>query len=285
MIPKIVHQTAPTDKQNWHYLWHKCQQSWLSNFSDFEYFMWNDEQIDDLEKNHYNNYWDMYNSFNIHILKIDFVRFCILHRFGGIYADMDYFCYKNFYGDLKKDIYLVENPYGNDPIENSLMCSIANHPFWIECMDSVVERYNFYKNNFPHRLKDLESISLDIKNGLKIRPWLVFNISGTNLISNQFRITNYDIGTLSAVEFNNNDISYDKNFKAKHVHTGLWGRESIALHNYLEENKKFLRNISVEEFCFYTDYTNGNFLKERYNDFGKNDSDHRIKLKNKYQYE
>lgn len=284
MIPKIIHQTAPTDKNTWHPLWHKCQASWLSNFKDFEYRMWNDEEIDALVKNDYPKYWNIYNEFTIHILKIDFVRFCFMHKFGGIYADMDYFCYKNFYDDLTENIYVVENPFGNDPIENSLMCSEPNHSFWIECMELAAERYYYLKSKFPQRLKDLEFISLDVKQGSKIRPWLVFSITGTNLISSQCRLTKQKIYTLPSVFFNNNDMSYHENFKAKHIHTGLWGKESIALFYYDENNRKTLRNVPIKEFCFYTDYSNGRYLTECHNDFDKNNADYKITLDSSYQY-
>ena len=284
MIPKILHQTAPTNKENWHPLWHKCQQSWLTHFKDFEYRLWNDEEIDLLVQKEYPQYWEIYNNFIIHILKIDFVRFCFMHKYGGIYADMDYFCYSNFYDELIENIYLVENPYGNDPIENSLMCSEPNHPFWIECMDLVEERFNYYNKKFPHRFQDLKLISLDPEKGLKIRPWLVFGITGTNLISSQARLTNLTIYTLPSIFYNNNDMSYNEQYRAKHIHTGLWGKESIAVFYYDEKHIKTLRNIPLDEFCFYTDYSNGNYLTSCYNDFDKNNSDEKINLASDYEY-
>jgi hypothetical protein len=45
-----------------------------------------------------------------------------------------------------------------------------------------------------------------------------------------------------------------------------------------------LRDIPIEEFDFYTDYSSGRFLMEDYYGFDKNDSDERIKLKTKYSY-
>lgn len=284
MIPKILHQTAPTNKSKWHPLWLKCQESWKKNFSDFEYKLWNDEQIDELVQNSYPQYWEMYQSFPIHILKIDFIRLCLMHKYGGIYADMDYYCYSNFYDDLKDDVYLVENPFGNDPIENSLMCSVPNHPFWIECMDLTKERYVYIQKKFPERLDYLKIISCDEHHGLKLRPQLVFSLTGTNHLSSSFRMTKQKVATLPGKWYNNNDLSYHPSYKTKHVHTGLWGEESINLYLSKEEYQKTLKNIPIKQFDFYTDYSNGNFLMEDYNGFDKNDSDERIKLKSKYSY-
>ena len=133
MIPKIIHHTGPSNKDNWHPLWFKCRESWLKCFPNHEHRFWNDEDIDNLVYNNYPQYWEMYNSFPVHIMKIDFIRFCFMDKFGGIYADLDYYCYKNFEHVLVNDSYVVENPFGNDPIENSLMASVPNSFFFKQC--------------------------------------------------------------------------------------------------------------------------------------------------------
>jgi hypothetical protein len=284
MIPKIIHQTGPTDLTKWHPLWFKCQESWKKNFLDFEYRFWNDEEIDELIEEHFPQYWKMYNEFPIHILKIDFVRLCFMYQYGGIYADLDYYCYSNFYDELKNEVYLVENPFGNDPIENSLMCSVPKHDFWIECMELTKERYEYVKRKFPERIDNLKIISCDEHHGLKLRPQIVFLLTGTNHLSSAFRMTRQKVSTLPGKWFNNNDISYHTSYVTKHVHTGLWGEESIQLFHSKEDYQKVLRNIPIEEFDFYTDYSNGKFLMEDYHGFDKNDSDERIKLETKYSY-
>ena len=80
----------------------------------------------------------MYKKYPYIIQKCDAVRYFILHRYGGLYADMDYFCNKSWNEVINKypgDIYLVETPNntGNDKvhISNSLMYSaVKNHPYW-----------------------------------------------------------------------------------------------------------------------------------------------------------
>ena len=65
------------------------------------------------------------------------VRYLILYRYGGVYADMDYYCNKPFDDALAlytNNIYFVETPNKTDKnethISNSLMYSKPNHPFW-----------------------------------------------------------------------------------------------------------------------------------------------------------
>jgi len=284
MIPKIIHQTGPTDLTKWHPLWFKCQESWKKNFSDFEYKFWNDEQIDNLVEEHFPQYWTMYNEFPIHILKIDFVRLCFMYQYGGIYADLDYYCYSNFSDDLKDDVYLVENPFGNDPIENSLMCSVPKHDFWIECMELTKERYEYVKRKFPERIGYLKEICENTETGLKLRPQLVMYFTGTNHLASAFRMTKQKVSTLSGIIYNNNDVSYHSSYKTKHVHTGIWGKESISVFENIDTHKESLRNIPIEQFDFYTDYSNGIYLKENSIDFSKNEADENLNLNLKYKF-
>lgn len=264
MTPKIIHQTGPTDISRWHPLWFKCQETWKTKFSDFEYRFWNDEDIDDLILTYYPEYYQMYSEFPVHILKIDFVRLVIMHRFGGIYADLDFYCYQNFYDSVKSnDVCLLENPFGNDPIENSLFCSKPNHPFWIDCMNEVQTRYNETKRFRKKNLEDIKIISSDKQYGLKFRPHLIFHLTGTNLISSVYRAMKhkYNIKTLSGRLFNNNDTSYFPEIITRHIHTGVWGKENQDI---IENDKSLislLRNIPIDTFDFYLDYSNGEYIK------------------------
>jgi mannosyltransferase OCH1-like enzyme len=280
MIPKIIHQTAPTNKNHWHPLWFKCAQSWVNNYPDFEIRIWNDKEINDLVKEHYPKYWEMYNEFPVHIMKIDFVRFCFLHKFGGIYADMDMFCYKNFYEELNKDIYVLENPMGNDSIENSMMVSKSGHPFWIECMNLSLDRYQYIKRKHPEYIDYIKAVSTDKDFGQILRPYLVFFITGTNLISTAFRNTKLVVSTLPGIYYNNNDISYHPEYRTKHIHTGLWGKENIQINN----GHNNLKEIPIDKYDFYTDYSRGNYLKVNIFDVDKNDNYGQLNVGVGYEY-
>jgi hypothetical protein len=284
LIPKIIHQTAPAKKDEWHPLWEKCQKSWLEIFSEFEYKFWNDEDIDRLIREEYPEFWDTYQEFPVHIMKIDFVRLAFLHKFGGIYADMDYFCYQNFYDDLKDKAYVVENPFGNDPIENSLMASEKNHSFFYECMKEAERRFRNVKQNYNQQLKDIHAISSDKNYALKLRPMIIFYISGTTLISDVYRENANIVSTLPGFIYNNLDYSYHPSFKARHSHTGLWGKENIEVVSEIKDHYKYFRNIPLDQYDFYTDYSKGKYLKENIIDFDKNESFSKVKLKSSYGY-
>jgi hypothetical protein len=67
-------------------------ESWTSNNPDWFHIIWNDEMADWLVYNHYRIFWDTYSKFIKPIQRVDAFKFCIMHRYGGIYADMDTKC-------------------------------------------------------------------------------------------------------------------------------------------------------------------------------------------------
>jgi mannosyltransferase OCH1-like enzyme len=113
-IPKIIHQTAPRDKSKWKEEWHSCQQTWKDLFpeSEYKHVMWNDDDLENLISNDFPWYYDIYKSYKKNIQRIDIARYFILYKYGGIYADMDYMCMKNFYDTLPSNkVSISESPY------------------------------------------------------------------------------------------------------------------------------------------------------------------------------
>ena len=274
----IIHFIAPKEKSEWHFLWHKCHNSWKNVFFNFEFKLWNDkEDIDRLVKTNYSKYYDIYKSFPVHIMKIDFARLCILHNYGGIYTDMDVFCYNNFmdYLNGKVEEYLLEAPYGDIPIENALMISLnKNSKFFEFCIKESVDSY----------LKLSKTMKITYPWDNKTNRELILNTAGPKLIYNSaVKYGIEKIGILNGKLFNNHGMSYDKSFYTKHILTGVWGKEAInhlkkqfktnnekcktfsdfKNHVYMKDVKRYanMSNVTINTFDFYTDYTNGKYLK------------------------
>lgn len=114
----------------------KYRDSWLLKNPGWTYVCWNLDRCNELVKQHYTHHLEMYNNYPYQIQKCDTVRYFMLHRYGGLYADMDYYCNRQWNEVLqqyKNDIYLVETPnkIGDEPhISNSLMFSRPGHVFW-----------------------------------------------------------------------------------------------------------------------------------------------------------
>ena len=143
-IPKIIHQTAPADESKWPEIWSKCQKTWKELFPapEYEYKMWTDEDLDDLMKNDFPEHYEMYKGYDQKIKRFDIVRYFILYKYGGIYADMDYICFKNFYDLMPSDkVSISESPYKyNEYLQNALMISPKEHPFWMNVIEKATKR-------------------------------------------------------------------------------------------------------------------------------------------------
>jgi hypothetical protein len=281
-IPKIIHHIAPKDTNIWHPFWHRCRQSWLDQFPDYEHKLWNDqEDIDNLVKTHYSKYWNLYQMFPVHIMRIDFARLCILHQYGGIYSDMDYYCYKNFELDLQHhDIYLVENlteEYTNATVENSLMAAVDNNKFFLDTMAYVQACFIQFRNKFK----------INDQNNWR-NPQFDFyinNTTGSGMLSvarDTYGQVYYNISHFNTAEFNNRPSAYADFFKAKHVHTSLWGEDQTrnnttkeilivggnaytmsSVPDYAKQQlSKTDYIVDFNSYNFYTDYTHNKYLQQ-----------------------
>lgn len=108
--------------------------SWKIKNPDWFHIEWNNEMCDKLISNFYKEYWSLYRSYIYEIQRCDVARCFILHRYGGLYADMDYYCNKPMnkaFLKYNKNFYLVSTPNnGGNYVSNSLMYSKPKHVFW-----------------------------------------------------------------------------------------------------------------------------------------------------------
>jgi mannosyltransferase OCH1-like enzyme len=241
--------------------------------------LWSDqEDMDNLVRQHYPRYWNLYQAFPVHIMRIDFARLCILHKFGGIYADMDIYCYKNFEHLLVKEVYFLENliwEYTTAEWENSLMASVPNHRFLEELMRYTQTCFIHHRNMFKKQNDSWRNPENDK---------IINNTTGSGMISEAVKHYSkyFDIGVFECKLFNNRPMSYDEKFYTKHMHTSIWGNEytknnlnrllllngsAYATSEMTQEMydslvDKEYQIIMNEDFDFYKDYTDGVYLKD-----------------------
>lgn len=252
MIPKIIHQIAPEEKNLWHPVWDICHKSVNNVFNNFKLFLWNDkEDIDNFMATNYREYFDFYSSLPLHILKIDFVRYCILDYYGGIYIDMDVFVYKNFHPKLLEDSYILEPAEfdGKTLILNCIMASQQNSDFFKFVINRCVENYEYYKT------KSIQEINDNIG-----------NITGPSFLyrchleyPKNVQLLEIDLFHAPIYDFNDSIIS-------KHLKTKIWGREVIETLQevfnkinltYDDGMKKCfydIRGVDIDKFNFYHQY-------------------------------
>ena len=223
MIPHIIHQIGPEDQTTWHPIWKTCQQSIFQAFPGVEYKLWNDQDdINRIVKKHYSEFWNLYQALPVHIMKIDFARLCILHRYGGLYLDLDYFVYKPFFDQITKHVGFVSNAnleYTSAEVENCLMFGTPNHPFLYLCLKYCKTGFILYRNRFK--------VSNNWRNNEN--SFIVNNSTGSGMLETAYKQFNtmFDFQLLDSKLFNPLPCYYSPTLFGKHFHTSIWGKEYI----------------------------------------------------------
>lgn len=247
MIPKIIHQTGYALKSKWHPIWNLCYKSVQKVFNDFEHVFWTDEKIDYFIKKNYKEYYKDYQKIPFHIIQLDLFRYALLYKYGGIYIDMDMYCYRNFYSDLTSNINLVESDCPdehNQPelVQNSLMAATPNQKFFKECFIEGLQR----------------SKTIKFKKSINDNHFNVKYVSGPLLLKNMVRKFKniYKIKILPLKFFNttNNHI-YEKQHKVRHMASGMWGKEIYKSFLDLQEAENFIGSIEKYHKLSYLDKT------------------------------
>jgi len=147
-IPKIIHHICPKDYKRWNNKWFIGYESTLRIFPSPEYthMYWYDDELYKFIESDFPWFLDIFNSYDINIKRIDMIRPFILYKYGGIYLDMDYVVYKNFYDELPEDkVSIPKSPYEkNEYIQNAFLCTPPKHNFWLLIIDEC------YKHKDEH---------------------------------------------------------------------------------------------------------------------------------------
>lgn len=141
-VPRLIHQTAPSDPSKWHALWPLCQRTWREKFPDYEYKLWSDEDIDQFMKTRFPEFYPSFVGFRYQIQRVDAFRYFLLYDIGGIYVDMDYQCVQPF-GHLLPNgrVSIAENTHWPERFQNALMASPPKHPFWRHVFAALLKSY------------------------------------------------------------------------------------------------------------------------------------------------
>ena len=217
----------------------KYQKTWIINNPSWYYMLWNIPLTNNLVKEFYKHHESMYKNYPYQIQRCDTVRYFILHRYGGLYADMDYICYKSWdtvVNDYKKDLYLVETPnkFFNDlQVSNSLMFSKPRHVFW----DSLF-------------------IELEKNQSAPIyysRHLTIMFTTGPGIINRVFDHykTRYNLNYYPYKLFHPRGVSHEvdiinnKNIYAMHIGKGSWETSDSKLIIFIYQEYKILLFITV----------------------------------------
>lgn len=123
MFSKIIHQIwlqgkdkIPENNVNMYKTVSKTNPNW-------KHIIWTDTSIKEYFKNK-KDIMDVYNKFPYLHQKVDFIRYCILWEFGGIYLDMDITVIKSFDTLVEKfkDYECIVSTINIDKMDSYIMC-------------------------------------------------------------------------------------------------------------------------------------------------------------------
>lgn len=149
-VVPIIHQswkvkTLPLRFAMW-------SRTWKEKFPNFQYKLWTDEDNHNFVRIYFPWFWKRYSDLMHAVQKADAVRYLYLFAQGGIYADLDAECLKNFehllknysviFGAMAGTWYATHHPsYLKDGyVQNSFMYSVPGHPFWLEVIETIMKR-------------------------------------------------------------------------------------------------------------------------------------------------
>jgi hypothetical protein len=141
MIPKIIHQTY-RDHDALPEIYALCERQITALHPEYEYKFWTDDDMYTFMRSEFPTYWSKFAALPRVIMQIDMFRYFLMYKYGGVYADLDYYVLRPLDGLLvDKEIILPVNNEGLDgtplSIGTSILASRPGHPFWRILMNSL----------------------------------------------------------------------------------------------------------------------------------------------------
>lgn len=255
IIPKIIHQiwyqgenNIPNDYPNYSLSWKKLN-------PHYDHIMWDENKIINLISDHFPHFLDKFNSYPNVVQKVDAAKYMILYVYGGIYVDMDCECIKNiddllFYYSLillKCDINIAARLFfyntTNDILQNCFAASVKNHPFWLYCVDLMINE-NIQK--LPNELHE-KYIFRTTGPGLFTKAYNDFQGDKNNIKIYDAKI----VEPFTPCQYDNYDCSKND--------CRIYAKDSYAIHHYgaRHSGNGWLSDFgksSVDMYCKYSKY-------------------------------
>lgn len=137
-IPKIIHQiwigpSVPEELRAF-------AQTWQEQHPDWEYRLWTQHDVAEFGMTNKKFFDESRNPGE----KSDLMRYEILHRYGGVYVDMDFECLQSL-DELNHlyDFYIGVQPLDGGLVQVGigLIGCVPNHPLLKKCIDSIADTW------------------------------------------------------------------------------------------------------------------------------------------------
>lgn len=154
MIPHLIHQSWKTSLIPFEVYPKSWQDSWKTLHPLWEYRLWTDADNERLVATHYPQFLAFFRRLDLGIKKADFSRFLYMHRFGGIYVDLDFIALQNLSPLLEGASIVVgqlseANHYYRFP--NAFLAAEPGNKFWMDVANDAM--------NAPPHEQSVETLS------------------------------------------------------------------------------------------------------------------------------
>lgn len=143
-IPKIFHQIwlgqDELPEEFWYY-----RNTWIKHHPDWEFWFWRDNNLKPLI------YQEIFDQSTEIVQKANILRIEVLNRYGGIYVDTDFECYRNI-EPLIEDLEIFGCGEREGIIGNAFIGGIPEHQTWWKIMGNW-ERNIKINSEYPPTVK------------------------------------------------------------------------------------------------------------------------------------
>jgi mannosyltransferase OCH1-like enzyme len=141
MIPKLIHQTAPTKNLSWEE--RRMTSRMRSILKNWDYAFWDDLDNDRLVAHYFPQFIERYRNIERGVVRADLARCMYLYIHGGFYFDTDYKILAPIANDTLTQACVLPISRGSVDdlpslrLGNAVMGSAPRHPFWQDFLDDL----------------------------------------------------------------------------------------------------------------------------------------------------
>ena len=181
-IPKIIHQTFSSSCLP--PLFKQCQTAIKKIYAEYTYKFYSDNDIETFMIQFFPDFKrNVFDKLPAKIMKIDVFRYCLMHKYGGVYSDLDYQTLRKFNFDSYSLVLPISHTTTMTPntpdtdfvLGNCFFASAPKHPFWLKLLNELTNNINDIVNNFPKK-KELS----------KYKKY-VLNTTGPNFLTHVYK--------------------------------------------------------------------------------------------------
>ena len=231
-----------------------------NNNTDFNYYLYDDNECLNFIKNNFSDeIYYSYNKLKPTAYKADLWRYCVLYKYGGIYLDIKFKCYKNFsFEKYLTSEYWVRDKYMNKSgIYQGLLICKPQCNILLNCINKIVSNC---KNSY-YSISELcptgPGLVSNFISDKKINKLKLFK---SDTFNNQNIICENDKDNILLISYDSYRAEQDKSSKIIH-YRDLWHNVDIYNYPLLKslKLKNFTDTIKINNTTFYS--SNINLIK------------------------